>query len=382
MTKNLYFTQGTKGEQNLVQDLIDEQIKMYGIECYYIPRQIYEDKLWGDIYYSQFKDSYLIEMYLENYEKFGGNGDMLSKFGLRVTDEITLTVSRRRWKDFVDVSTNKIVTGRPNDGDLIWFPFNETVFEIKYVENQKPFYQLNNLYVYTMTCEIFEYGDSIFDTGVPEIDNTEAESGVYPIILNVGGSGYFAQDEKVTGTRFNAAATTVTAVSGVLGPITITSAGGRYETAPPAFWYTPSGTYIGSSTTQITNGVVSKVNPPETPYVYGDITYDPQGDIVSISGYKPIITISSSPGNIVGKVAEYDPVARVLNIAYTNGEYVPNEKIIGEDSGAAWTVQSFDTIDMTDTFSENREIETEADEIIDFTETNPFGEFGNITGSF
>ena len=152
--KNLYFTQGTRGEQGLVQDLVDEQIKMYGLECYYIPRQIHEDKLWGDIYYSQFKDSYLIEMYLENFEQFGGNGDMLSKFGLRVTDEIQLTVSRRRWKDFADSATNKIVTGRPNDGDLIWFPLNETVFEIKYVENQKPFYQLGSLYTYTMTCEV------------------------------------------------------------------------------------------------------------------------------------------------------------------------------------------------------------------------------------
>jgi len=382
MTKNLYFTQGTKGEQSLVQDLIDEQIKMYGIECYYIPRQIYEDKLWGDIYYSQFKDSYLIEMYLENYEKFGGNGDMLSKFGLRVTDEVTLTVSRRRWKDFVDVSTNKIVTGRPNDGDLIWFPLNETVFEIKYVENQKPFYQLNNLYVYTMTCEIFEYGDSIFDTGIEEIDNTEAESGVYPIVLNVGGAGYFVQDEKITGTRFDAAATTVVAPSGILGPITITNAGGRYETAPDAFWYTPSGTYIGTSTTQITNGVVSRVNAPTTPYVYGDITYDQQGNVVSISGYQPTITISKSPGNVVGKVAEYDPTTRVLNVAYINGNFDINEKIVGEDSGAAWTVGSFDTLDMSDNFSENREIETEADEIIDFTESNPFGEFGNFTGSF
>lgn len=381
--KNLYFTQGTKGEQALVQDLVDEQIKMYGLDCYYIPRQIHEDKLWNDIYYSQFKDSYLIEMYLENFEQFGGNGDMLSKFGMRVTDEIQLTVSRRRWKDFVDVSTNKIVGGRPNDGDLVWFPLNNTVFEIKYVENQKPFYQLGSLYTYTLTCEVFEYGDSIFDTGVEEIDNTEMESGVYPIQLNTGGSGTWQQDEKVTGTRFTATATTPVADSnGVLGAITITNAGGRYTSAPSAFWYTPTGTFIGTSTTEITNGVVSTVNSPTTPHIYGDVTYDQQGNIDTITPYQPTITIESSPGNVVGKVAEYDYDNAVLKVAYMNGTFDLNEEIVGADSGSKWTVGSFDTLDMTDGFSENRQLEDDADDIIDFTETNPFGEFGNFTGSF
>ena len=380
--KNLYFTQGTKGEQGLVQDLVDEQIKMYGLECYYIPRQIYEDNLWGDIYYSQFKDSYLVEMYLENFEQFGGNGDLLSKFGMRVTDEIQLTVSRRRWKDFVDVSTNKIVTGRPNDGDLIWFPLNETVFEIKYVENQKPFYQLGSLYTYTMTCEVFEYGDSIFDTGVPTIDNTEMESGVYPILLSVGGSGFFTQDEKVTGTIFDAAATAVADSQGQLGAITITDAGGKYTTAPTAFWYSPTGSLIGNSSTEITNGVVSKVNSPTTPYIYGDVEYDDIGQITNITGWNPIIKIESSPGNTVGKVAEFDPDTRILKAAYMNGTFDVNEEIVGADSGAKWDVTSFDTLDMTDSFSENRSLENAADDILDFTESNPFGEFGNFTGSF
>ena len=203
---------------------------------------------------------------------------MLSKFGLRVTDEVTLTLSRRRWQDFVDVSTNKIVTGRPNDGDLVWFPLNETVFEIKYVENQKPFYQLGSLYTYTLTCEVFEYGDSIFDTGVTSIDNTEMESGVFPILLNLNGSGYFTEDEKVSGTRFDAAATAVANVDGVLGAITITSAGQKYETAPNAFWYSPTGTFITSSTTAITNGVVSAVNAPTGSYIYGDVVYDVDGN--------------------------------------------------------------------------------------------------------
>jgi len=384
--KNLYFTQGTTGEQGLVQDLVDEQIKMYGLECYYIPRQIHEDKLWNDIYYSQFKDSYLIEMYLENFEQFGGNGDMLSKFGLRVTDEIQLTVSRRRWKDFVDVQTNKIVSGRPNDGDLIWFPLNETVFEIKYVENQKPFYQLGSLYTYTMTCEVFEYGDSIFDTGIPAVDNTEMESGVYPIILSVGGSGTFVQDERIDGTRYTATATgTTTGTQGVLGAITITNAGERYTTPPVSYFYGPNGQLIGQGSTTLVDGKVDSVIPPSTPYIYADVTYDQIGQVDTITPWPanyPIVKIESSPGNVTAKVAEWDEDTRTLSVAYANGTFDTNELICGYDSNAKWSVASFDTLDMTDSFSENRQLEDEADDILDFTEKNPFGEFGNFTGSF
>ena len=384
--KNLYFTQGTTGEQGLVQDLVDEQIKMYGLECYYIPRKIHEDKLWNDIYYSQFKDSYLIEMYLENFEQFGGNGDMLSKFGLRVTDEIQLTVSRRRWKDFVDVQTNKIVSGRPNDGDLIWFPLNETVFEIKYVENQKPFYQLGSLYTYTMTCEVFEYGDSIFDTGIPAVDNTEMESGVYPIILSVGGSGTFVQDERIDGTRYTATATgSTTGTQGVLGAITITNAGERYTTPPISYFYAPDGQLIGQGSTTLVDGKVDSVIPPSTPYIYADVTYDQIGQVDTITPWPanyPIVKIESSPGNVTAKVAEWDEDTRTLSVAYANGTFDTNELICGYDSNAKWSVASFDTLDMTDSFSENRQLEDEADDILDFTERNPFGEFGNFTGSF
>tara|TARA_R100000030_G_scaffold38745_1_gene29000 strand:- start:195 stop:1172 length:978 start_codon:yes stop_codon:yes gene_type:complete len=325
-------------------------------------------------------------MYLENFEQFGGNGDMLSKFGLRVTDEIQLTVSRRRWKDFVDVQTNKIVSGRPNDGDLIWFPLNETVFEIKYVENQKPFYQLGSLYTYTMTCEVFEYGDSIFDTGIPAVDNTEMESGVYPIILSVGGSGTFVQDERIDGTRYTATATgSTTGTQGVLGAITITNAGERYTTPPISYFYAPDGQLIGQGSTTLVDGKVDSVIPPSTPYIYADVTYDQIGQVDTITPWPanyPIVKIESSPGNVTAKVAEWDEDTRTLSVAYANGTFDTNELICGYDSNAKWSVASFDTLDMTDSFSENRQLEDEADDILDFTERNPFGEFGNFTGSF
>lgn len=367
MARNLYFTQGTRGEQNLVQDLIDEQIKMYGIEVYYIPRKVYEDKLWNDIYHSQFKDSYLIEMYLENFEAFGGSGDMLSKFGLKVTDEISLTVSRRRWKDFVDVSTNKIVKGRPNDGDLIFFPLNNTVFEIKYVENQKPFYQLNHLYIYTLSCEIFEYGDSIFDTGIEEIDNLEQETGVFPIYMFENGYENYKPDEQIIGTRFNATVSGAISSTGILGALTVTNSGSGYVSQPNVFFYDQTGNYIATSTATISGGMVTSIIAPAVSYVY--------------SG-RPIIRVDHSPINITAKVAEWDPTIRVLNVAYINGRFDVNEQIVGTESSARWTIESFDTIDLKDEYSENKFIEDKGDLIIDFSESNPFGEFGDFGGSF
>lgn len=287
MAKNVFFTQGTISEQRLVQDLIDEHIKIYGLECYYIPRRVYEDKLWNDIYYSEYKDSYLIEMYLESYEKFGGKGDILSKFGLRVTDEITLTVSRRRWKDFVDTRTNKIVQGRPNEGDLIFFPLNNNVFEIKYVENQEPFYQLNNLYVYTLTCEVFEYGDSIFDTGIDEVDNLTQETGGFPIVFS-GGTGNFTVGETVSG---------------------------------------------------VTSGAIATI-------------------------------------------ALWDLGDKTAQVVYNKGTFVPGETVNGLTSSAAWSLESFDTIDLIDAYSDNRVIEDNADSVLDFSESNPFGEYGNLGDNF
>ena len=139
---------------------------------------------------------------------------------------------------------------------------------------------------------------------------------------------------------------------------------------------------IGTSTTEITNGVVSAVNSPTTPYVYGVITYDDIGNVESVAGYAPTIVIDESPANIVGKVAEWNEDTRTLSVAYANGTFNVNEELVGADSNARWSVSSFDTLDMTDSFSENRELEDEADDILDFTERNPFGEFGNFTGSF
>lgn len=177
---NSYFLQGSPSEQRLVQDLINEQLKMYGQDVLYLPRKIVnQNTVIKEITASKFDDSFRIEAYLMNHEGFSGNGDLLSKFGIRSSDEINLIISKERYDDFISPLLKlwpkdqlKLAT-RPQEGDLIYFPLDESLFEIKYVEGKKPFYQLNNLYVYEIKCERWEYEDEIID--VPEMDSSGAE---------------------------------------------------------------------------------------------------------------------------------------------------------------------------------------------------------------
>jgi len=177
---NSYFLQGSPSEQRLIQDLINEQLKMYGQDVLYMPRRIIgENTVIKEVTASKFDDSFRIEAYLMNFEGFSGNGDILSKFGVRSNDEINLVISKERYDDFISPllklwpETERKLAYRPQEGDLIWFPLDESLFEIKYVEGKKPFYQLNNLYVYELRCERFEYEDEIID--VPEVDPTGIE---------------------------------------------------------------------------------------------------------------------------------------------------------------------------------------------------------------
>jgi len=177
---NSYFLQGSPSEQRLVQDLINEQLRMYGQDVLYMPRRIVgENSVIKEITASKFDDSYRIEAYLMNTDGFSGNGEILSQFGIRNTDEINLVISKERYDDFIIPLLKLWPEGdrknalRPQEGDLIWFPLDESLFEIKYVEGKKPFYQLQQLYVYELRCERFEYEDEIID--VPNVDESGIE---------------------------------------------------------------------------------------------------------------------------------------------------------------------------------------------------------------
>jgi hypothetical protein len=174
-TTNLYFNNHAfSGEQNLIEDLIIESIKIYGVDCYYIPRTVVdEDLVFGEDTLSKFDDAYLIEMYIKSVDGFEGEGDFLSKFNVEIRDEMVLTVSRRRFDEEITLPNTTKDIGRPAEGDLIYFPLNNKVFEVKFVEHEAVFYQMGSLQTYDLRCELFEYSHERLDTGIAAIDSVE-----------------------------------------------------------------------------------------------------------------------------------------------------------------------------------------------------------------
>jgi len=193
---NPFFLNGNYTEQGLVQDLINEQLKMYGIEVYYMPRSIFsEGKIIKEAIYSKFKNAFPIEAYVANYEGFQDNSVLMSKFGVRVTDEMNLIISKERFELYISEMMKSIPNvknySRPNEGDLIYIPLTESLMEIKFVENRKPFFQLQKIYVYELRCEVYELEDDEINTGVASIDSTFKNES-YSSTLSLSGIGLTA----------------------------------------------------------------------------------------------------------------------------------------------------------------------------------------------
>lgn len=171
MTRNVYFSQGTKNEQYMMEDIIIESMQIYGQDLYYIPRTLVsKDEILGEDRLSEFKDSFPIEMYFENIDNFEGQGAFIQKFGLMIEQSATLVVSRRRWEQLVGRFNKTIIPTRPCEGDLIYYPLTKSLFEIKFVKHQDPFYQLGKLYVYKLQVELFQYSSERISTGDVNID--------------------------------------------------------------------------------------------------------------------------------------------------------------------------------------------------------------------
>ena len=284
------YYKGVSSEQNLYQDLADEQIKLFGTDIYYLPRTILKDNTLDDIIYSKYQDQFQVEMLLQNVEGFGDTSEFISKFGIRITDEVKFIVSSRRWDQAEAQYTPQLtVAGRPNEGDLLYFPLTTDLYEIKFVERETPFYQFGKIQFLIMTAEIYEVGNDLIDTGVPAIDEIEQLfSSAIAIQFGPGGTGDFTEGELVTG------------------------------------------------------GITGKT----------------------------------------ATVKSWDPTTGTLQVINRDGTFATGETITGDDSGAVWVVGTFDTLNNTNSeYDQNREIEDTADSIVDWTERNPFGEFGNYTGS-
>ena len=173
MALNPFFLNGSTTEQGLLQDLINEQLRMYGVEVYYMPRQYITTDI-NEVIQSEFNNAYPLEAYVNTYDGFGGQQTLLTKFGIEEKDDLTLTISRERFENYItpliENLSNVELSTRPKEGDLIYFPLGERLFEIKYVEHEQPFYQLKKNYVYELRCELFRYEDEVIDTGVDTID--------------------------------------------------------------------------------------------------------------------------------------------------------------------------------------------------------------------
>ena len=174
MPTNVYFSTGTTSEQKLYEDLIIEQLKIYGQDVYYLPRKIAnKDTIFGEDPASSFDDSYIIEMYVDNTDGYMGEQEIIKKFGLELRDDIKFTVSKLRWETLISNNSDLQTTLRPNEGDLVYFPTTKAFFEIQFVEHEQPFYQQSALPVYKLSCTKWEYSSERVDTGIATIDSVE-----------------------------------------------------------------------------------------------------------------------------------------------------------------------------------------------------------------
>ena len=260
MALNPFFLQGSPSEQNLIQDLINEQLRMYGVEVYYMPRKYVSEKtVIREVIESEFNESHPIEAYMENYEGYGDQTTILSKFGIQSTQEITLTISKERYENYIEpliVGQDNIkLSSRPKEGDLIYFPLGDRLFEIKFVEHEKPFYQLQKGYVYTLKCELFRYENEVIDTGVDEID--DAIQGT----LGDSDGELLGGDAMTTTLKLIGVGTTATAslgyvVDGGIRQISVTNRGGGY-TYNPRVAISSSPGVTGIATAERISGIVA-----------------------------------------------------------------------------------------------------------------------------
>ena len=183
MARNPYFKDHS-GEQNIVEDLTVEMIKTMGRDMIYIPRTLVDvDNIFGEDDISKFDDGYEVEMYIQSVDGFEGEGDILTKYGLQIKDRVELVLARKRFDQAIGQYEN---TTRPKEGDLIYFPLSNTLFEINFVEHENPFYQLGKLYTYRLSCEVFTYSGEEIDTGFTDVDKVESDRKKFAIELGLG----------------------------------------------------------------------------------------------------------------------------------------------------------------------------------------------------
>ncbi len=445
MARTTYFTHGTRNEQFLQQNLVEEYLKMFGMDIIYCPREIIQkDGVFNEEVIGEFNDAYIIEAYLENFDGFQGGGDLLTKFGVAQTDEITMVISSQRFSDLISqfllLDKDYQAPERPQEGDLIYLPLTSNYFEIKFVEHEEPFYQLGKGYVYKLKAELFEYSDEQGDVFEGDEDLVDYGYTVKHYYLPVNG---------VTATG------TPVITSGAIDQVYISANGSKYNEAPTV---TIAGDGTGATATAyLVNISISGGSPTSTATIRGTVK---EGEIRSVqivsggsgydedraslvisdpdspgrnaslsptftngvltainilnggSGYKSVkvvditnagsgytsatATFSAAPVGLSGSfkvpetvtggttgatanLVEWDAQEGWVKLKSPTATFVIGETIMGSDSGATIVLDSRDEMATADPkYSEAVTFETAGDDILDFSETNPFGLAGNL----
>lgn len=440
---------------------------MYGVEVYYLPRKyITEKTVIKELIESQFTSAFPIEAYLETFDGYGDNPTILSKFGIQALNEITLTISRERFETYISPLINNQpnikLSSRPKEGDLIWFPLGDRLFEIKYVEHEKPFYQLQGNYTYELRCELFRYEDEIIDTGIEDIDDNISGSlgddkvpigpvqkltmvgvgvtataiteivngGIRFITVTNRGGGYTStptvgissapsggktataiakmiggvvvcndntnpsaqsvQSVEIVnpgygytttpGVRFiggggNGATATATLGDGIVGIITVTNSGSGYVT-PPTITFSGISSVSAAATAVVSSaGTITQIRITNAGLGYtvaptiiiGNPTLSSTGTFV----FNEIVVGSQS--GVTARVRSWSATTNILEVSNVTGQFISGENIVGTASSASYRLRTVDVFAVKDGFADNDEIENEANDIIDFDESNPFG---------
>lgn len=347
MPRSVYFSHGNRSEHLLHEDIIVESIGIYGQNFYYIPRELVaKDEILGEDRLSKFKKAFSIEMYLENADGFEGQGAFIQRFGgMMMEQSATLTVARRRWEQLVGRFGATYIPSRPNEGDLLYFPLTDGLFEIKFVQHQDPFYQIGKLFVYKLEVELFQYASERIETGVKQIDDFETLKSFSTDIVE----------------------------NGTVSKILVTQRGAGYSVAPTVT--------IGTTWTEntaVTSG---------TQLAYGSNRY-----IVTKSGTTSFDAPIHTSGFAENGSAELQYVGiRATAIAHLGSDVSASEVVrievtnpgsgytsapivtITGDGGLAAATAYIENLDKQDSFGDNNKFKEEAASIL-FSEDNPFGE--------
>ena len=396
MALNPFFLQGSDSEQRLVQDLINEQLQIFGVEVTYIPRKfVNKQTIIEEVNASKFDDNFTIEAYVNTFEGYGGQGDILTKFGVSLRDELVISISKERFEDFIAAFLTALpddeinVDTRPREGDLVYFPLGQRLFEVKFVEHEQPFYQLGKNYIFELKCELFEYEDEIIDTSLDEIDTQVQEIGfittlnligsgitaaavapisqptgyIREIHLNNDGSGYTQVPTVAISTSpsgVNASAVAITTTRGGIQSIeriVMTNSGSGYTTPPiitivggngvgaaatcsiettlkgiKNFTVTNNGVGYGATPTVTITGIGSDALIAGNNKAVGEVLIDADNRVSSIRVVNPGVGYTASPTITLG-----DP-----SLITGVGTFYMNEIVTGGTSGTTAIVKSWD----------------------------------------